>query len=125
MTGPVEALDQLAVMRDRGLITEAEYDARRAAILERLAPGPPPPPVPPAVDRRALTDQYRAQEGWWCLQVVILVGGAVLGWVVGAYVAGSFLETNVLLGLAIGWIIAPAIGAVAGWWLWTELWAKR
>ena len=37
MSDPVNALEQLAVMRERQLVTEAEYQAKRAEILGRIA----------------------------------------------------------------------------------------
>ena len=35
-TDPISALETLASMRDRGLITSEEYEAKRAQVLERL-----------------------------------------------------------------------------------------
>ena len=50
-TDPVAALEQLAVMRERGLVTDAEYDTKRTEILARLnqQPASQPTPAPIAV----------------------------------------------------------------------------
>jgi hypothetical protein len=41
---PVDALTQLATMRERGLITAEEYDAKKAELLGRIGQAMPLPP---------------------------------------------------------------------------------
>jgi hypothetical protein len=46
---PLDRLKQLGDLRDAGILTDAEFDAQKAALLGTKPP-PPPPPPPPATD---------------------------------------------------------------------------
>lgn len=81
-TDPVAALEQLAVMRERGLVTAEEYDAKRAEILARLnqqaPPGPPaaPPIAPPF---RAAPPPPAKKEGsaaGGAILLILIIAGA-------------------------------------------------
>ncbi len=75
MADPVSALEQLVTMRERGLITEEEFQAKRAEVLERMRPVPAPAaPPPPAVATAAKKTNTSGALG--CL-VIVLVGSAL------------------------------------------------
>lgn len=116
---PVSSLEALVKMRERNLITEAEYQAKRTELLAGMGGATSSP-----ASRQEAASQYRAQTGWWLLELLMIGVGLVAGFVVGAYVAAPF-KSNGLLYLAIGWLVGPGIGAFVGWWLWTSLWARR
>jgi hypothetical protein len=87
----------------------------------------PPQPTPPAqqqMQSMAPVNVYRAQVGWGCLGQFMVIAGAVLGFVAGAYLV-SVVELNILLELAIGFVVGPIVGAIAGWYMWTELWGRK
>jgi hypothetical protein len=82
----VSALEQLAVMKARGLVTDAEYEAKRAAILDRLnQPASPtlaeeaaraaatsaPPPAPAAQPAK----KEGSAAGGLVLLILIIGGG--------------------------------------------------
>jgi putative oligomerization/nucleic acid binding protein len=80
----IDALEQLAVMRERGLVTEAEYQAKREEILARLAaplvtrpiqPAPRPAPVAPTTQ-----PDKKATRGQQLVGAMVVLG---LLWIVG------------------------------------------
>lgn len=78
------------------------------------------------VDRRAQAQLYRSQVGWSCLGRVMVIGGIVVGFVLGAFIAeGPLASSGTVMQLVIGFFVGPAIGAALGWYLWTELWGRR
>jgi hypothetical protein len=72
MSGPdIAALEQLVVMRERGLITEAEYAAKRAAILARV--GAPAAQATPALAKKVRPPMStRAKVGWGFVGLLLL-----------------------------------------------------
>ena len=83
MTDPVDALEALVKMRERGLVTDEEYQSKRADILARLGPPPapasPPPAIatpsqttPPVVDAKKAEKQRNQRVG--CLTILAVIG---------------------------------------------------
>ncbi len=77
MKDPVSSLEALQTMRERQLITEAEYQDRRAAILERVAPSAPTA-TPPANRSAGMS---RRMKVMWAIVAVFALGvfGNLLG----------------------------------------------
>jgi hypothetical protein len=69
---------------------------------------------------------YRSSVGWSCLGRVMVVGGAILGFLVGGYIAGCALNGpgNTIAELFVGFILGPLVGEGVGWWAWTALWGR-
>jgi zinc-ribbon domain len=99
-----------------------------AFVVEPTVAPPPGAPAPLGtvpVDRRAQMSYYRSTVGWSCLGRVMVVGGAILGFVLGLFVGAYPLAGNPLLALLVGFVVGPLVGAGVGWWLWTETWGRR
>jgi len=84
---PVAALEQLAIMRERGLVTAEEYDAKRADILARLSQPAPstlaqeaaraverPAAAAPAAAAKPAKKESSAAGG--AVLLVLIIGGA-------------------------------------------------
>lgn len=77
---PVAALEQLGAMKERGLITDEEYAAKRAEILAQMnAPSaaPTPPVAPPAATPPAPAKK-QASPAVGCAGAVVLLVAAYL-----------------------------------------------
>jgi len=98
--------------------------------LDTVATTPQPTAQEPLgtmpIDRRAQASYYRATVGWSCLGRVMVWGGVVVGFLIGAYVAeGPLAGGGILTQLFVGFVVGPFLGAGIGWYLWTELWGRR
>lgn len=77
MNDPVEALESLVRMRERGLITDDEYQAKRAEVLARVGPtSAAPTAAPPAVATPPAAKA--AKKGNPILAVVVIV---IVAWI--------------------------------------------
>jgi hypothetical protein len=137
MNDPVASLEALTRMRERGLVDEAEYQAKRAEILGRLggpAPSPAPAPAPapgspwqrlvrvyharsePEAEQQMAAD--RAADGysvehrtWRTTSPGRMVATPVILMVAGALIAGL---TGVLIGGVVGILYLLAAVATGG-----------
>jgi hypothetical protein len=111
---PVEALEALARMRDRGLVTEPEYEAKRTQILSRLGATAAMQPMPrAAATRQADSAQFRAlSAGGLAVTAggILFAAGSALPWI---SVTAPFVGTITRSGLEGGdGIITLILGVV-------------